>query len=397
MSDLLPRTADVVVIGGGVIGSSVAYHVARKALSVVLLEKGDFVSGSSGACDGLVFLQSKKPGPHLELALASRARFDELREELDSSIELRCEGGMITITTDAELHAMERFVEEQQHLGLEVSLVDGRRARELEPCLSHEVVASTFSPLDAQVNPIFLTLAFLRTAKRRGAGLFAHTSVTGIKRMGDGLHLVETPRGAVETRAVVNAAGVHAPEIGEMAGLSIPVIPRRGQLLVTEPLSPFLKRCLLSANYIAAKYNPELAGEKSLGVSIEQTANGNFLLGSTREFVGFDRRTTPEAVRRIVLETTRIIPRLKEAHVIRAFAGLRPYTPDGLPILGRVAGLKGFFMAAGHEGDGIALSPITGKLIAELIADGHSHIPLDSFALERFPSPEPPQPEKEAR
>jgi glycine/D-amino acid oxidase-like deaminating enzyme len=384
MSDRLPGRADVTVIGGGVIGSSVAYHLSTKKVSVVLLEKGDFASGTSSACDGLIFLQSKKPGPHLELAMASRARFDSLSDELNSHIELRCEGGMITIGTDSELHAMEHFVEEQRKLGLEVSLLDGRQAMELESCLSHEIMASTFCPLDGQVNPIYLTLAFLKAARRQGARLFAHTPVTGIKRREDGIHALRTPHGVIETGTVVNAAGVYAPEIGKMIDLDIPITPRRGQLLVTEALPPLLSRCLLSARYIAAKYDPHPAPGGSLGISIEQTGNGNFLLGSTREFVGFDKHTTPDAMERIVSETTRIIPRLKDAHLIRAFAGLRPYTPDGLPILGKVNGAEGFIMAAGHEGDGIALSPITGQLIAELIAEGKPSISLEPFALERF-------------
>lgn len=387
MSDLLPSRADVIIIGGGVIGSSVAYHLSRKNVPVVLLEKGDLASGTSSACDGLVFLQSKKPGPHLELALASRDRFDDLPDELDAPIELRREGGMILIGTESELHAMERFVEEQRKLGLEVSLLNGRPTRELEPCLSHAVMAATFCPLDAQVNPILLTLAFQRAAKRQGARLFAHTPVTDIKRKGDGIDGVTTPQGLIGTETVVNAAGVYAPEIGKMVGLDIPITPRRGQLLVTEALPAFLTRCLLSAGYIAAKYDPGLTEGETWGISVEQTGNGNVLLGSTREFVGFDKRTTPDAVKRIASETTRIIPRLKDAHVIRAFAGLRPYTSDGLPILGKVSSLEGFVMAAGHEGDGIALSPITGQVIAELIVDGKPSIPLDPFSLERFSMP----------
>jgi glycine/D-amino acid oxidase-like deaminating enzyme len=389
LSDMLPRQADVIVIGGGIIGASVAYHLSMKSVDVLLLEKSDFASGTSSACDGMVFLQSKKPGVHLALAMASRKRFENLPEELDSGIELRCNGGMMTIGSDQEFQAVERFVKEQRRAGLDVSILDVHQARDLEPCLSHAIRGSTFCPFDAQVNPIHLTLAFLSAAKRHGAALFARTPVTAIRLRNDCVHAVDTPQGVIESRTIVNAAGVYAPEIGKMVGLNVPITPRRGQILVTEALPPILTRCLLSATYVAAKYDPCLAGAGHMGISVEQTGNGNFLLGSTREFAGFDRRTTPGAVKKILAETTPVIPRLKDAHLIRTFAGLRPYTPDGLPILGRVAAVEGFIMAAGHEGDGIALSPITGQLIAELIADGESSSSLKPFALERPTLSEP--------
>ena len=385
---MLPAKTDVVVIGGGIIGASVAYHLALKAVDVVVLEKASFASGTSSACGGMIFLQSKKPGVHLDLALASRKRYETLPEELDAPIELRCNGGIMTIGSGRELQAAERFVKEQKQGGLDVSILDGPQARDLEPCLSDAVMGATFCPLDAQVNPIYLTLAFLRAAKRHGVRLFTHTPVTAVPLKDGAVRAVETPLGVVETKTVVNAAGVYAPQIGKMVGLDVPVTPRRGQILVTEALPPILRRCLLSAAYVAVKYDPSLAGAGSMGVSIEQTGNGNFLLGSTREFVGFDTGNTQAAVKRILSETTPVIPRLMDAHLIRAFAGLRPYTADGLPILGRVAAVEGFIMAAGHEGDGIALSPVTGQLVAEFITEGKPSISLQPFALERFQEPE---------
>lgn len=386
---MLPLHSDVIVIGGGIIGASAAYHLAKMGAEVLLLEKSDFAAGTSSACDGMVFLQSKKPGVHLALAVASRKRLETLTEELGSEFELRCNGGMMTIGTEMELQAVERFVQEQQQAGLEVSILDGRQAAELEPSLSPAILGATFCLQDAQVNPIFLTLAFLRAAKRRGASILVRTPVSGIRLRGDRIHSVLTPQGSVECQTVVNAAGVYAPDIGKMVGLDVPIIPRRGQLLVTEALPPLLSRCLISATYVAAKYDPALAGSGQMGISMEQTENGNFILGSTREFVGFDKSTTAEAMKRILAETTTIIPRLKEAHIIRSFAGFRPYTPDGLPILGGVERVGGFVMAAGHEGDGIALSAVTGQLIAELIGEGETCLSLEPFALERFHSPEP--------
>jgi glycine/D-amino acid oxidase-like deaminating enzyme len=385
---LFPSKADVVVIGGGVIGSSAAYHLSKRKMSVVLLEKGGLVSGTSGACDGLVYLQSKRPGAHLKLAMESRKRFDALEQELGRDIEFRAHGGMIVIETQEELDAMRLFAEDQKESGLEVTLLDGKQARELEPSLSEGILGCTYSPLDGQVNPIALALAFLRRAKESGAKIFPHTEVTCFSVQSDRIINVKTAAGTIETKKVVNAAGVHAPEIGRMLGVEIPIKPRRGQLVVTEACAPLLRRGLLSAKYIAAKYNPALAQTGELGISIEQTKSGGFLLGSTREFVGFDRKTTWSAMRRIAVQTSRILPALRNLRVIRTFAGLRPSTPDGLPILGPVPNVENLFIAAGHEGDGIALSPITGQIIAEWIAEGSPSMDVSPFSVKRFSVPQ---------
>lgn len=381
---MLPRNAEVVIIGGGVIGASILYHLSKRKIKAVVVEKNELTSGSSGACDGLIFLQSKKPGPHLQLALESKASFEHLQEELDLQVEYRNPGGMIIIENEDELKAMDSFVEEQRNTGLDVSLLDPHGAREMEPSLSDAISGATFSPLDAKVNPILLTLAFISSAQRFGGKAFTECKVTGIEAKSGRVSAVHTARGKIETSVAVNAAGAHAASIGQMVNVTIPIKPRRGQLLVTESLPPMVTRGILSARYIAAKYNSSLDKPHEGGISIDQTYNGNLLLGSTREFVGFDTRTTYIGIKNIAMQTTRVIPRLKDIHIIRAFAGLRPFTPDGLPILGKVEGIEGFVMAAGHEGDGVALSPATGVLIAELLDRGSTHIPLDEFALERF-------------
>jgi glycine/D-amino acid oxidase-like deaminating enzyme len=380
---MLPRKADAVVIGGGVIGASIAYHLAKRKVDVVLLEKGDAASGSSGACGGTIFLQTKSPGTHLELALASSRRFVHLEQELGAGFEYQRHGGMIVIESEEELRTMAQFVDKQNTIGLDVSLLDSKQARELEPSLSENILGATFSPMDAQVNPMFLTFAFLKAAQDLGAKILTNTRVTGFQKTLNCIKSVKTDKGEIHTGTVVNAGGVYAAEIGALLGLEIPVKPRRGQLVVTEAIGPIISRCLLSAQYIAAKFNPALA-QKGGGISIEPTASGNFVLGSTREFAGFDQRVTPEGIFHIAKHVCRIIPRLKKLNFIRVFAGLRPYTPDGLPILGIVAGLDGFVMAAGHEGDGIALSPITGEITAALIVDNKTSFPIEEYELDRF-------------
>ncbi|MGE5258184.1 MAG: NAD(P)/FAD-dependent oxidoreductase [Hyphomicrobiales bacterium] len=381
----LSKKADVVVIGAGVIGASIAFHLTRHGIKPLVLEKNEPAAGSSGACDGLVFLQSKKPGLHLKLALESRRRFDALIDILGSGIEFKNVGGMCIIEDEAELAAMRRSVDEQRRSGLEMELIDGAEARRREPCLSGKVIAATFSALDAQVNPYALTFAFLAAARCAGARILAGVEVKGIEAVSGQATGIVTTNGRIHTPVVVNAAGTLAAEVGRMAGLKVPITPRRGQILVTAAVPPLLRHCLISAQYVAAKFNPELAARGGMGFSLEQADRGNILIGSSREFVGFDRRTTVEGIRTIARRIVPVVPALKHVPVIRTFAGLRPYTPDGLPILGKVAGLDGFIMAAGHEGDGIALSAITGELMADLIATGRTQFPLDDFRLERFP------------
>ncbi len=378
---MLPQRADVVIIGGGIIGASIAYYLAKGGVEALLIERSSISSATSGSCDGFVFMQSKKPGIHLELALESAKRFETLEAELGAPIEYENCGGMVVIEGEEEFPAMEQYVKEQRVIGLDVTLLGVKEAREREPALSEKIIGATYSPQDSQVNPMFLTFAFIDRARELGARVFTDTRVTAIDGVGGREWIVRTETGEIKTELVVNAAGPFAPEIGRMVGLEIPITPRRGQLLVTETLPNLITSIFLSAQYIAAKFNPELAKTAGEGISIEQTASGTLVLGSTREFVGYDTGVTNEGISAIAARAAQVIPRLNEVHIIRTFAGLRPYTPSGLPFLGFVEGLEGFIMAAGHEGDGIALAPITGDLIAQLILSGKTDIPLDAFQL----------------
>jgi sarcosine oxidase subunit beta len=377
------KQADVIIIGGGVIGCSIAYHLARRKAKVAVLEAGDLAAGSSGACDGLVFLQSKKPGVHLNLALASRERFIDLENELSVPIEFSSCGGMVIIEEQDQMQAMRTFVDRQVQGGLAVSLLDAGQARELEPELSANIAGATWSGLDGQVNPIALTQGLALGARKLGTEILTRTAVNSFVRDKGRVQAVHTNHGRFEAQVIVLAAGVWTAGLGSMLDLHIPITPRKGQLVVTQPARSLLGRPMLSATYIAAKFDPELAGSGDQGVSMEQTAHDTLLLGSTREFAGFDHSTTRQGITRIVRRCAALVPALKELHIIRSFAGLRPYTPDGLPILGPAPGVDNMYIAAGHEGDGIALAPITGELMAQMIWEDRTDIPLHEFSADR--------------
>jgi len=378
------KNADVVIAGGGVIGSAIAYFLSLNGIEVVLLEKEEIGSGSSGACDGAVLMQSKKPGIHLKMAMESHKLLEELQDQLPIPFEFEKNGGLIVIETEEERLLMEQHVKAQREAGLAVELLDEKQLQTLSPHLSTHLLGATYSSCEGKINPLALTLGFIRGAIQLGASIITRTTVLDIKTNGEQIASVQTDNGEIQTRILVNAVGAYASQIGQMLDVDIPIRPKRGQILVTEPRPGLLKPCLLTASYIAAKYNPPSKNKNGGGLSMDQTHNGNLLLGSTRELVGYDKRNSADGLMQIASRAVRILPDLKDMMLIRAFAGLRPYTPDGLPILGKVEKIKGFIMAAGHEGDGIALSAITGKLISELIIHGETDVILDNFNINRF-------------
>lgn len=383
---------DAVVIGGGVIGSSTAYHLSKAGIKVLLLEKKGISLESSGACDGSCFIQSKKPGAALELALKSLDQYEALEKELPETIEFKRTGGMILIENENQTKFMEQYVETRKQHGVDVRIISGEKAREICPCLADDVIGASYSPLDGQVDPFRLNLGFLEGARRKGARILFGSSVAKIAIDEGSVKYVMTDKGTkIRTDIVVNAGGVHSGEIGEMVGVKIPITPKRGQLLVTEKLPPTVPMPMLDAKYIAVKLAPYLLDEMGeeakrlgLGLVIEQTRSGTVLAGSTRELVGYDTGVTFEGMCAIARNTVRYFPRLSQFAVIRAFSGLRPSTPDGYPILGPTAKVKGFFVAAGHEGDGIALAPISGRVISEFIVQGKSSFPVGEFSPDRF-------------
>ncbi|RKY05600.1 FAD-binding oxidoreductase [Candidatus Poribacteria bacterium] len=355
--------AEVVVIGGGVIGCSCAYRLARRGMRVVLVERGDIASGASGACDGFLSVQSKRPGRVLRMALESLAMFERIEEELGEEVEYRRCGGMIAAEAEEGLETLRSIAEGMSKVGVPVELLGPEEAVRLEPYLSPEMAGATHSPIEGQVNPMKLAYALARAARRSGAELMTHTTALRVEVEGERVRSVLTDKGRIWTGAVVIAAGAWSGEIAGTAGVELGIIPRRGQVLVTQPMPPMVGRVILCACYLKAKRG----GGVGVATSIEQTASGTILIGGTREFAGFDTRTTPEGILGIIEHASRLMPILREIPVIRSFAGLRPYSPSGEPLIGPM-GPDGLFVATGHEGDGVTLSLITGELIAKAVA-----------------------------
>jgi len=362
-------TADAVVVGGGIIGTAATYYLAKAGLRVALVERRGIAGETSSACTDGLLLQTKAPGVKLAMARASIRLYRQLGEELGCDLEFRNEGAMITAATDAELEYVRGLVERLRGDGIPVELLGGKAARELQPALRSDLLASTYCSLDCHLNPLRVSAGFAGAAKRLGARVYVGTEVTGIDVQHGRVVGVLTSGGRLETHTVVNAAGVRAPEIARMAGQKLTVIPRRGQILVTGAIRPMIRGRIIGARYLMSKLGKAARSEEnpraySSGMLLGQQASGNVLVGATREYAGEDPSTSHDAITDLARQLVQLVPGLADVQIIRAFAGLRPATPDGAPVIERCSEPEGLVVAAGHEGDGICLAPITGKVVA---------------------------------
>jgi sarcosine oxidase subunit beta len=353
---------DVVVVGGGVRGTSIAYFLARAGVRVALVEKGFLASGASGANAGLVNISQKMPAHYTTFSLMSGDMYPAFVAELDAEVDYQRDGYLLLAETDAEAERLKDLAERQSRVpGVRVELLDTRAARSLEPALSPRLVAATYCAQDGNVDPMKLTLALGRAARRHGAELLHHREVTGIRLRGGRVAAVVTPAGEIPAGAVVDAAGVLVPEVARMVGVEVPVLPQRGQMLQLEALPPLLSRPVQA---------------------IRQLRSGTTMVGTTNEFVGHDRSVTYEAAAQILARARRMIPALAGARVMRGWAGLRPMPPDGLPIYDAVPDVPGFYVAVGHSG--VTLAPITGQVFLDLITKGRTDLPIAPYSLSRF-------------
>src|SRR5699024_1856965 len=237
----------------GLIGTSIAYYLAKSGTEVTLIDSKDIASGTSGACDRAIMLQSKKPGPTLDFAIESAALYEELEEELGMDLEYRRSGGMIIIETEEELKAMEDMVSLQQNSGIDVQLISGEEARERQPGLSEDLLGSTWWEHDAEVNPLKVSFAMASAARRLGAEIKLGSPVVNLITEKERVIGVVTSDEKIYADAVVVAAGVWTPQLLTPLGVDVPITPRQGQILVSERLPPFLHTGILSASYIANK------------------------------------------------------------------------------------------------------------------------------------------------
>ncbi|MGC5324628.1 NAD(P)/FAD-dependent oxidoreductase [Brevibacillus sp. SYSU BS000544] len=383
--------AEVIVIGGGIIGGAIAYYASKAGKQVTVLERGEIASGTSSRCDGNILAIDKDPGFDSQMSLVSQRLVDELSRELDHSFEYRAPGSILVCETEDEMAAAEEWVRRQKEAGLPFRMLDRSDIRQESPYFADDLLGGLECATDSTVNPYLLTFALFEGAKRYGARVIKRTEVKAIRRDPvSGTFQLDTSNGEWTAKQVVNAAGVWSPQIGKMVGIDIPVVPRKGHLIVGSRQMPIGLRKVMEFGYLISKFggkrlvDPET---EKYGVALvfEPTESQNFLIGSSRQFVGFNTKVDTEVARCIARRMIRFYPKLADFTLIRTYAGLRPWTPDHLPVVSEVREVPGFFIAAGHEGDGISLAAVTGKLVSELMCgQSETIIPVEPLRYDRF-------------
>nr|WP_202510204.1 FAD-binding oxidoreductase [Streptomyces sp. SID5643] len=374
-------TCDVVVVGAGVVGAATALYAARAGLDTVVVDRGPVAGGTTGAGEGNLLVSDKEPGPELELALLSARLWAALaREGLGEAVEYEAKGGVVVAGTDRALAGLEKLAAEQRASGVDAVPVPPGRLTDLEPYLSPGLAGGMHYPQDAQVMPALAAAHLLRASKAR---VLTGREVTGVLRGPDGaVRGVRTGRGDLHAPAVVNAAGTWGGEVAARAGVSLPVLPRRGFVLVTEPLPPRIRHKVYAADYVADVASDSAALHTS--PVVEGTRAGPVLIGASRERVGFDRSLSLPAVRALAAGATTLFPFLAGVRAMRTYAGFRPYLPDHLPAIGPDPRAPGLFHACGHEGAGIGLATGTGQLIAQVLTGRTPDLDLGPFRPDRF-------------
>jgi len=369
----MKNKADVVIIGGGVNGCSLAYKLSKKGVSVVVVEKNYLSSGATGAC-GAGIRQQWSTRENAALAIQSVKMFEGLSRELGQDIEFRQGGYLIAVHDEKEMNQAEKNVAMQRSLGLKVDILKPEEITNVVPILNIQgmkAIGATFCPTDGHANPFRTTFAYADAARNLGAEINTHTTVMNLKTSKKAIRTVMTDKGAIQTDVVVNAAGIDSKAIAEMVNIKLPLTPFRKEIMATERLQPLFEAMVISFKdgiYFSQQKEGQIVG----GIPIPEE-KGGYKTMPTFAFLHHMARTL-----------TRYAPVLKQINLLRHWTGFYDVTPDARPILGEIKEIKGFVQCNGFSGHGFMISPMVSQLLTDLIAEGKTSEVLESLNLERF-------------
>jgi sarcosine oxidase subunit beta len=370
----MPMKANIVIIGGGISGVSIAYNLAKKGVKdIIVFDDNYMTGGATGRC-GAGVRQQWGTSMNCQLAKKSVDFFEQAQVELGyhRDVEFKQEGYLIVAVNEKEDQKFSENVKLQQSLGIPARKLTVDEALEIVPHLNrNEIVSATFCPTDGHLNPFLMTDAYYNAAKRLGVEFYYRERVNDIVVENGQITKVITDHFEVETSQVVNAAGGYSKEVGLMAGVDIPVYSENHEILVTEPIEKIQGPMVISfTNNIYCQQVPH--GSFIMGRSNPQVEH-NHDIGSTHEFLDEMSKTA-----------VNLLPPLGELRVTRQWGGSYNISPDRQPIISETDQLKGFYMACGFSGHGFMFAPMTGLLMSEIILNEPLTIDITDLHIDRF-------------
>jgi sarcosine oxidase subunit beta len=369
----LPGTAEVVVVGGGVMGTSIAFHLAEAGVrDVVLLERGTLAGGSTSRAAGGVRAQFSDV-LNIEIAARSLRAFADFGTRPGWDIDLRRVGYLFLLTRDADVASFEQGVELQNALGVPSRMVSAAEAGRLSPLIvTDDVLAAAFSPEDGHATPEAVVQGYATAARTLGARLVTGCEVTGIETAGAGISAVHTAAGVVRTDAVICAAGAWSARVGAMAGVALPVTPLRRQILFTAPMPGLPPDIPMTIDFATTFYFHREGPGLLIGMS------------DPHETPGFKLETSDDWIPALMEVAERRAPAIAEAGIAGGWAGLYEVTPDHNAVIGEARAPRRFLYATGFSGHGFLQGPAVGEIVRDLFLGRAPFVDVGPLSADRF-------------
>ncbi|MEW6622075.1 MAG: FAD-binding oxidoreductase [Bacillota bacterium] len=382
---MFPNKTEIVVIGGGIIGSAITYCLTKYGLKVVQVEQGEFVSGASGANLGQISLVDREPPLQLQLAKESLQIYKDLSRELDKDFGYVSRGGFVVLYSESQLLAARKICSIQKQNGLRVHLLSVQEIKEQLPGLEGKNIwGGIFCEEEGGLDPLELTLAYQNKARKLGALTFSRTKVESFCMEGGRITAAQTTRGKITAKVFINAAGAWSAEVAKMAGLDIGIRYHKGTAMVTEPVSELFSGPVVGGGFLAGIFSDNDTGAMRVGLAVMQQKNGSIIIGQASEkSINYDTSTNYEAICSTAKKFLEYFPGCAKLNIIRAWAGVTPYTTDGLPVFGYSGKVSNLFTAAGFKG-AFTTAPALGELSASMICKGKIAEGYCSYSPDRF-------------